>query len=509
MEALLDALVGAFLGTAGQPDAAASGNDIAAWAPAFRALVSCLGLALFVRGMEPRWADCGPQAWLHARLGARGETVTQVAAFSLLCLAVVALRVYGLRFYFDLPCVVAVFACYVRGTRRTAWSNAVYAGVVTFLCGDLGVAVANSAYRHAPTFSGPFEGIAIEGLYAAVVLGLCLFVRRWAPTSPEASVRPAGLGALLLALLPYIVVRSSSLLYSAEGSDALTMECMLLVTIVATFGAVLGNYNAILAESERARRLQLEMEMREHQRRYQVRRETMAEVNRRYHDMVKYARTLSGAGCAAGPGCATGPDCVVCTAGPTGNPGAKAKGCAAPSDAAAPLDPRLVERMTQGLSEASLLRETGSGVLDMLLWERGETCREEGLRFVPQVDAAPEDLACLDDFDLHTIVGNALDNAIEAAAQVDDPARREVRLRLSRVGGMLFLKVENGFTGTLRRAGGRPDGRLLTTKDDTTGAHGHGLENIRRTVGRLGGSLACEDEDGRFTLTAMVPLPGR
>ncbi len=494
MGTLLDALAGAFLDTSAQPDAAAGGNEIATWVPALRALVDCLGLTLFVQGMEPRRSMHGPLAWLRTRLGVWGETVEQAVTFALLCLAVVALSVYGLRFYFDLPCIVALFACYVRAARNTAWSNAVYSGVVTFLCGDLGVAVANSVYRHAPTFSGPLGGILAEGLYAALTLGLCLFVRRGAPASPDASVRPAGLAALLLALLPYIVVRSSNLLYRAEGSDALTMECMLLVTIMATFGAVLANYNAILAESERARRLQLEMEMREHQRRYQVRRETMNEVNRRYHDMVKYARTLSGAGCATGQ---------------PGEAGARTTDAATAAGASAPLDPQLMERMTQGLSESSLLRETGSGVLDMLLWERGETCRELNLRFIPQIDAAPEDLAHMDDFDLHTIVSNALDNAIEAAAQVDDPARREVRLRLSRVGGMLFLKVENSFAGTLRRAGGRPDGRLLTTKEDATGAHGHGLENIRRTVGRLGGSVACEDKDGRFTLTAMVPLPER
>ena len=50
-------------------------------------------------------------------------------------------------------------------------------------------------------------------------------------------------------------------------------------------------------------------------------------------------------------------------------------------------------------------------------------------------------------------------------------------------------------------------GRLLTTKDDPTGAHGHGIANIRRAAERYGGSVSMSAKDGHFTLTAMLPLP--
>lgn len=431
------------------------GNDIARWVDVARALIDCVGLALFVQPMEAR----------------RPRAAARAVAFALLCAAVLAVRLRGLRFFLDMPARVALFALFVRFDTRASWGNAVYAGIVAFLCGDLSVAVCNSVYRHAPTFAGPAGPILVECLYAALMLGLCALVRRWAPRRPESPVQPAGFAALLLALLPYILLRSSDLLYSAAGSDAITMEGLLLLTIVATFGAVLGNYSAALAEAERVRRLQLEMEMRERQRRYEVRRETMAEVNRRYHDMVKYARTLSEAG-------------------------------AVPAT-----DERLVERMRQGLSEASLSAETGCQVLDAVLWERGEKCRELGIVLAPQVDVGAGDLALLDAFDLHAMVANALDNAIEAAAKVADPDKREIRFKLSLVGRMLFLSVENSYEGELRREGGREGGRLLSTKPDSDGAHGHGLENIRRTAKRCGGSAAVDARGGRFRLTVMVPLP--
>lgn len=455
----LAAAADAAAGVGGGAEAAGvGGNDIASWANAIRALANCAGLALFVRPMEAR----------------RPRPAARAAAFALLCAAAVAVRTYGLRFFLDLPALVALFACYVRFDTRTSWGNAVYAGVVTFLCGDLAVAVCNALYRHAPAFEGPVPGVLVECLYVALMLGLCLLVRRWGPRRAESSVSPAGLAALLLALLPYILIRSSTLLYSATGTDALTMEGMLLLTIVATFGAVLCNYSAVSAESERARRLQAEVEMARYQQRYQVRRETMAEVNRRYHDMVKYARTLAQAGGSEGAG-------AVVSA----------------------TDERLVERMRQGLSEASLTAETGCPVLDAVLWERGEECRRRGLTLVPHVDAPGADLMLVDGFDLHAMVANALDNAIEAASRVDGPDGREIRCKITCVGRMLFLSVENSFAGELRRDGGR----LLSTKPDEDGAHGHGLDNIGRAARRYGGSLTWQAEDGRFSLTVMVPLP--
>ena len=482
MEDLLGDALAALSNFAGQSSAssravgaAAGSNEIAAWIPAFRAFVNCLGLLVFVHNMEPR-RDGLAQA-PRARLGYKGETLAHALAFAGLCLAMVAVRVYGLRFYLDLPCVVGLFALYTHLTRCTAWSGALYTGIVTFLCGDLAVAVANSIYRHAPAFSGPLAGLAIEGLYAALMLGLCLFVRRWSPTNPEAGLRPAGIAALLLALLPYLVIRSSNLLYRAEGSDALTMESMLLLTIAATFGAVLANYGAMSADSERLRRLQLEMEMNERQRRYQVRKETMSEVNRRYHDLVSYARTLEAAGSQPGSGS---------------------------EDAA--IGKSLAERLTEGLTEESLLPETGSPVLDMLLWERGQACRKEGIRFIPQIDAPACMLAGIDGFDMHAIVGNALDNAIEASRKLANEELREIRCKVSAVGEMLFVKVENHYSGELCREGNRADGRLLTAKDNKTGAHGHGIENIRRTLQRHGGTLEIEAANGLFCLTALIPV---
>lgn len=429
-------------------------NQLAAWVTAIRAVIVCVGvLALVGEHKHPR-PVCIP---------------ARIAAFAALLALVLAEKLYGLVFYLDLPATVAIVAAYLHVARGIGVRNSVYSGVIVFLCADFATALSNSISLRIADSGDIGASVAGLALYALATVGSCAWLCRFAPTPESAPIKPANLLFLLLALAPYIVLRSSPLAYGLTGQTGALVEVVLLLTIVATLGTFVGNYAAVRAEAERVRRLTLEAELQSRQKRYEVRRETMAEVNRRYHDMVAYARLFEQAG----------------------SPGS--------------LDAFLTTRMTESLA-AETLQETGSPVLDMLLWEAGEECRRRGVRLAPSVDVQGK--LPIAPFDLHAIVGNALSNAIEAAAGVDEAQaeKREVRLRVAQVQDMLFVKVSNHFTGELRREGSRPDGALLTTKDDPTHEHGFGLANIRSAAQRYGGSVLVEVSGDEFTLTAMVPL---
>lgn len=101
------------------------------------------------------------------------------------------------------------------------------------------------------------------------------------------------------------------------------------------------------------------------------------------------------------------------------------------------------------------------------------------------------------DTDLCALLGNALDNAMEAAAQAEDK-RISVRCRVDK--GLFMLRVENAVGGEIR-----PD--LATTKADRS-AHGFGLAGMREIARRCGGSLEVRTAGGRFELVACIPLGG-
>ena len=101
----------------------------------------------------------------------------------------------------------------------------------------------------------------------------------------------------------------------------------------------------------------------------------------------------------------------------------------------------------------------------------------------------------ISDTDLCALLGNALDNAMEACAKVKTP---DIRLRCRMDKGMLMLMVSNPLSGDEKPG-------LGTTKADGKN-HGFGLPGMAEIARRCGGSLDTRTEDGRFELIACIPM---
>lgn len=99
------------------------------------------------------------------------------------------------------------------------------------------------------------------------------------------------------------------------------------------------------------------------------------------------------------------------------------------------------------------------------------------------------------DVDLCALLGNALDNAMEAAVQTPD---RQIILRCRTEQGMLMLRVENAVLN--------PPGESLTTTKADKEHHGFGVAGMREIARRYGGSLETRAEMGRFELIVAIPL---
>ncbi len=108
--------------------------------------------------------------------------------------------------------------------------------------------------------------------------------------------------------------------------------------------------------------------------------------------------------------------------------------------------------------------------------------------------ALPQDLS-MRDIDLCALLGNALDNAIEAAGRSSD---KTILIRCRADKGLFMLRVENALAGDERAD-------LSTTKRDSA-AHGFGLPGMREIARRYGGSLEATAANGRFDLVVCLPL---
>lgn len=119
----------------------------------------------------------------------------------------------------------------------------------------------------------------------------------------------------------------------------------------------------------------------------------------------------------------------------------------------------------------------------------------ERLGLLPDVQIALPEQLSISDVDLCALLGNALDNAMEAAVKARD---KQISLRCRVEKGVLMLKVSNALTGEEKDD-------LRSTKADRA-RHGFGLPGMREIAGRYGGSLEAGPRDGRFELLACLPV---
>ena len=142
--------------------------------------------------------------------------------------------------------------------------------------------------------------------------------------------------------------------------------------------------------------------------------------------------------------------------------------------------------------------ETGSEVADILLGDKMAACQQEGIACTVMLDGAL--LSFIAELDLVTILGNAMDNAIEACRQMPPGAARYIQVRTRETPGFILLHVINSCTGQARMEGSR----FLTIKEDAEN-HGFGLSSIRHTAESYHGEMACRMEDGEFSLSLIFP----
>lgn len=102
--------------------------------------------------------------------------------------------------------------------------------------------------------------------------------------------------------------------------------------------------------------------------------------------------------------------------------------------------------------------------------------------------------------DLCIILGNALDNAIEANTHIEDTSRRYIKVKAHGNETFTVISVSNP---TVREPKRNASGLFDTSKEDSE-SHGFGLRSIESTVNKYNGEMLMKCEDGVFTLVTRL-----
>lgn len=153
-----------------------------------------------------------------------------------------------------------------------------------------------------------------------------------------------------------------------------------------------------------------------------------------------------------------------------------------------------LERLTPRLYTENL-------AINIILQRTADRAKQLGVDFRCEV-CVPAEFS-IDEADLCGFLMNLLENALEAAAQVEPPGEREILCRIRLSQSFLAIHCENTYNGTLHMDS---EGRPITTKPDQAN-HGFGLAQMRRVAEKYNSSLNVSHDAGRFTVETALALP--
>ena len=151
---------------------------------------------------------------------------------------------------------------------------------------------------------------------------------------------------------------------------------------------------------------------------------------------------------------------------------------------------RYCEDLRAPVREISQTVWTGDKALDYLISSKLALAEQE--RIKTKVNIEYPHNTNIRSVDLTTILGNLLDNALEAVQTAPNDLRF-LNLTIRRINAMLIIKVENGYGNAPKREGGK----LLTLKTDKA-FHGWGLKSVQTAADRYDGTISTNDKDGIF-----------
>lgn len=157
-----------------------------------------------------------------------------------------------------------------------------------------------------------------------------------------------------------------------------------------------------------------------------------------------------------------------------------------------------LNELAEDLNTVDTVIKTGNVMADAIL--NSKLSVAEKLNISLNVKANIPNEIPMSDVELCAVMGNLLDNAVEACAKLSE-SERFMRVYIGCLKDQFYLSVQNS-AGKVRRE----KGSYLSTKE---GEHGYGLFRIDRVAKKYGGYVNRQNEEGVFATEIMLPMTMR
>lgn len=157
-----------------------------------------------------------------------------------------------------------------------------------------------------------------------------------------------------------------------------------------------------------------------------------------------------------------------------------------------------LSRMTKVLNKKEGISNTGNHLIDSIINLKLQESEKEGITVSIDMDITKE--INIPFFDITVVLGNLLDNALEAVRKIEKDKYINVRLEYRE--DKLILEMENSFNGIVIR-----EDNIIRTSNLDKENHGIGLKNVESVVKKYNGFMEIEYDESNFMVKVCMETP--
>lgn len=157
-----------------------------------------------------------------------------------------------------------------------------------------------------------------------------------------------------------------------------------------------------------------------------------------------------------------------------------------------------LEQMMEAGNVAETEEATGSKAMDALLYRKRKLAEEGHITWECEMQRLDQ-CGNIQEFDLCVLVGNILDNALEACERLPAEEDRYISVRCCKWKQYLLLEVRNSTDVKTVASVGH-------TRKEHPEEHGIGMMNIRETAQKYSGVVNIETAHGEFVISVLLPF---
>lgn len=395
-------------------------------------------------------------------------TLSPIAVFFMIFMHATT-GVYGISFVLVMITVFMIlYSIFALNMEGDFYKRAYYT-VRSFMYGELMASIGWQVYYYGVQIGKAGRGFGAQALamlpdYLLFVLIAVIAEKKHAKRNRETIIsRRAFFTVFAIGLFIYILSNLSYVVSGTPFTTVNTLERFIIRTSLDLMAVVLFYmYHELMqqmSENIESETLKNMLQMQYSQ--YQISKESIDLVNRKYHDLKHQIIVLK-------------------------------------SDIENSKTSEHLDEMLEEIKRYENQYVTGNNILDTILSAKALNCQARGIELRCVVDG--EALSFIDAMDISALFGNALDNAIEGVEKVKNSNEKLIHLVVEKKKGFTSIFVENRYEGHIKFRHNLP-----VTNKQNTNIHGFGIKSMKNITEKYGGSIGAEAEDGWFKLQILIP----